>query len=242
MEICEAEGRLSEAHEYARFLVPFATANETQSALKSQLTELCHNYEENRQEAIHQKRVKKLLEWSELVLVIVGILTLILIVSYSVNKKQRGHLESQKEETEEKLRITIHEHIKELKEKDFALNMAIIEERQKAENSLKAKEIQHSAALGKAKSMIKHLQETNKMLNERKNQKNIEIEQPKASKEEYDTFLREGLCVNIKQRLKKADVYTSFDAKDYSSLALSINPNHRQTLSRLFKKTQKTIS
>ena len=99
--------------------------------------------------------------------------------------------------------------------------MAIIEERQKAENSLKAKEIQHSAALGKAKSMIKHLQETNKMLNERKNQKNIEIEQPKASKEEYDTFLREGLCVNIKQRLKKADVYTSFDAKDYSSLALS---------------------
>ena len=86
---------------------------------------------------------------------------------------------------------------------------------------MKAKELQHSAILGKAKSTIKHLQETNRMLNEHKGHENIEAEQPKAIKEEYDALMREGLCINIKQRLKKADAYTSFDAKDYSSLALS---------------------
>lgn len=221
VEICKAQGSTSEIMEYADFLVPFANLNENQGALKSQLTELCHNYEESRQENLHQKKVKKLMGWGGLVLAIMAILATIMVISYFVNKKQRGHLKAQKEETEEKLRTTIHEHIKELEEKDLALDMAITEERQKAEKSLKAKEIQHSAVLGKAKNTIRHLQEINRMLNERKGQENMETEQPKALMEEYDALMREGLCINIKQRLKKADAYTSFDAKDYSSLALS---------------------
>ena len=221
VEICEVEGSPSEAHEYARFLVPFATANETQGALKSQLATLCSQFEQSRQKTLHQKREKKLLEWGKLVLTIVAIFVSISVVSFFVNKKRRGRIEALKEETEEKLRTTINKHIKELEEKDIALNRAIIEERQKAETSLKEKEIQHSAVLGKAKNTIEHLQEINKMLNERKSKGDTETEQPKALKEEYDALMREGICVNIKQRLKKAEVYTSFDAKDYSSIALS---------------------
>ena len=221
VEICKKQDRNSESFEYAEFLVPFANLNENQGALKSQLTELCYNYEQSKQETLHQEKVKKLLGWGGLVLAIVAILVTIMVISYFVDKKQRGHLEAQKEETEEKLRTTIQEHIKELEEKDLALDMAITEERQKAEKSLKAMEIQHSAVLGKAKSTIRHLQETNRMLNERKGQEDIGMEQPKALKEEYDALMREGLCINIKQRLKKADAYTSFDTKDYSSLALS---------------------
>ena len=84
VEICEAEGRLSEAHEYARFLVPFATANETQSALKSQLTELCHNYEENRQEALHRLKTQKAaMRWGiALVLAafVVSVVSLLLVI------------------------------------------------------------------------------------------------------------------------------------------------------------------
>ncbi len=84
VEICEAEGRLSEAHEYARFLVPFATANETQSALKSQLTELCYNYEENRQEALHRLKTQKAaMRWGiALVLAafVVSVVSLLLVI------------------------------------------------------------------------------------------------------------------------------------------------------------------
>ena len=216
-EICRMQDRNFEIHEYAEFLMPFANKNENQGALKSQFTELCQKYEQGEHEALHQKRMKKLMKWGGLVLAMVALLASIMVVSYFLNKKQRIQLEAQKEETEEKLRKTIHKHIKELERKDIELNMAITEERQKAEYNLKAREIQHLAVLGKAKNTIEHLQEINKKLNEHE----TGTEHPKATIEEYDALMREGLCVNIRQRLKRADAYTSFDVKDYSSLALS---------------------
>ena len=151
-------------------------------------------------------------------LLLVAIVTSIFVF---VNKKRRRHLKAQKEETEEKLRTTIQEHIKEIEEKDFAFNMAITMERQKAQNELKAKEIQHSATLGKTRKTIEHLKEEIRVLNDRKKQDAEETEQLKSSKEEYEALMREGLCVNIRQRLKKTDAYTSFDVKDYPNLALS---------------------
>ena len=218
-EICKVQARDTEIIEFAKFLMPFANTDENQGALtKSQLTELCNNYEQGKQEILHQKKLKNLFGLGELILAIVVIFASIIVY---VNKKRRGRLEAQKEETEDKLRTTIHEHIKELEEKELDFNRAIIQERQKAQNDMMAKEIQHSAVLGKTKNTIEHLQEEIKMLNERKEQDPKETVHPKAPKEEYDALLREGLCVNIRQRLKKAEAYTSFDVKDYQSLALS---------------------
>ena len=217
-EICKVNARDTEILAYAEFLTPFANIDENQGALKSQLAELCNNYLQSKQETLHKKRVKGLLGVGKLVLLLVAIVTS--IVAF-VNKKRRRHLKAQKEETEEKLRTTIQEHIKEIEEKDFAFNMAITMERQKAQNELKAKEIQHSATLGKTRKTIEHLKEEIRVLNDRKKQDAEETEQLKSSKEEYEALMREGLCVNIRQRLKKADAYTSFDVKDYPNLALS---------------------
>jgi hypothetical protein len=61
VEICEAQGREADAIEYATFLVPFANLNENQSFLKSQLTELCHEYEQKKQETLHQNKLKETL-------------------------------------------------------------------------------------------------------------------------------------------------------------------------------------
>ena len=148
----------------------------------------------------------------------VSIFTLIVVF---VNKKRQRLLKTQKEETEKTLRKTIHDYRKELEEKEHTFHLAISEERQKAENTLKAREIQHLAALGKTKNSIIQLQEEIKLLNERKEQQGKETTQPKFPMEEYDALMREGLCVNIKQRLKKAEAYTSFDVKDYPAMALS---------------------
>lgn len=220
-KLYEMEGRPSEAIKYACFLVPYATENEAKSNLKSQLAELCHEYEQDLQETLHQKQVKKLKRWGELVMVILVTLTLILFILYYVSKKRRRYLKAQKEETEEKLRTTINKHARELEQKDLLLKTAIIEEKQKAQDDLKTREMQHSAAMGKTKSKIAYLQEEIKLLNERNYQGNNEMAQDKGSKEEYEALKLEGLCVNIRQRLKKADSFVSFNVKDFSSLALS---------------------
>ena len=58
VRICKAQGKDSEAHEFAEFLVPFANLNENNSLLKSQLAELCNEYEQSKQEntwQLHQR-------------------------------------------------------------------------------------------------------------------------------------------------------------------------------------------
>ena len=58
VRICKAQGKDSEAHEFAEFLVPFANLNENNSHLKSQLAELCNEYEQSKQEntwQLHQR-------------------------------------------------------------------------------------------------------------------------------------------------------------------------------------------
>ena len=64
VEICKTQGRTSEIMEYADFLVPFANVNENQGFMKSQLTELCHEYEQDRQEALHQQKTQKMMKWA----------------------------------------------------------------------------------------------------------------------------------------------------------------------------------
>jgi tetratricopeptide (TPR) repeat protein len=85
---------------------------------------------------------------------------------------------------------------------------------------LKAKEIHFSAVLGKAKKTIERLQEEKKVLIEVEKASKAKTEQPKIREEEYSALMKEGICINIKQRLKKADELSSFNVKDYD-LALS---------------------
>ena len=61
VEICKAQGKDSEAHEYADFLVPFANLNENNSHLKSQLAELCNEYGQSRQDRKNLRQQDKAL-------------------------------------------------------------------------------------------------------------------------------------------------------------------------------------
>ena len=66
------------------------------------------------------------------------------------------------------------------------------------------------------------LQAENKELNERiEHADMLHEERPKIRKTEYIALMNENICIDIRQRLKKAEAYSSFDVKDYASLALS---------------------
>ena len=81
---------------------------------------------------------------------------------------------------------------------------------------------QHSATIGRLKSTMARLQAENKELNERIGHEDmLQEEIPKIRNTEYVALMNESICINIRQRLKKAEAYSSFDVKDYASLALS---------------------
>ena len=82
--------------------------------------------------------------------------------------------------------------------------------------------IQHTATIGKLKRTMLRLQTENKKLNERiEHTDMIQEKNYKVRIEEYTALLNENICLNIKLRLKKAQAYSSFDVKDYASMALS---------------------
>ena len=98
VEICEAENRIDESNEYARFLVPFSTISENQSHIKSQLAKLHHNFVQERQDVLHQKRIKKNHDTVNLVIgLLFGIIAIVAIL-YLVNKKRHQNLRVQHEE------------------------------------------------------------------------------------------------------------------------------------------------
>ena len=81
---------------------------------------------------------------------------------------------------------------------------------------------QHSATIGRLKSTMVRLQAENKELNDRiEHADMIQAEKPKIRKTEYVALVNEDICISIRQRLKKAEAYSSFDVKAYASLALS---------------------
>ena len=64
VEICRVQGRITEMHVFAEFLVPFANQEENQSATKSQLTELYKDFVQNRQDLLHQQEKEKNMKWT----------------------------------------------------------------------------------------------------------------------------------------------------------------------------------
>ena len=88
VEICKTQGKDSEAHEYADFLVPFATQDENNSMIKSQLAELYNTHKQQELVRQHHKETSK--QVNRTLAVVAGMLFVILTISL-LNHKNRRH-------------------------------------------------------------------------------------------------------------------------------------------------------
>jgi tetratricopeptide (TPR) repeat protein len=82
---------------------------------------------------------------------------------------------------------------------------------------LMTRELKYSAVLEKAKKSIETLQNENHILKKKKSFHDL----PKANNGDYNALMKEGICVNIKQRVKQMEKFSSFDVKSYHSLYLT---------------------
>jgi tetratricopeptide (TPR) repeat protein len=90
VEICKVQGNTSEIMEYSDFLVPFATENENQGALKSQLTTMCQNYMLEKQKQLHQKRSNKL------VIAIPVAVIVAFVVVFAIKRRSKKQMERER--------------------------------------------------------------------------------------------------------------------------------------------------
>ena len=98
VEICKELYRISEMHEYASFLVPFATQVENKSSIKSQLAELYNNYRQHETEQQHRRRLMKQIMCSVTVVIVLLVVLLGVFVLYQKNKWKKQKLEAQIQE------------------------------------------------------------------------------------------------------------------------------------------------
>ena len=107
IEICNVQGKKTEASEYVDFLIPFANQEEIKSAVKSQLTELYKSFDQRKLEQLHRHEKKKNLRWT--IGISIGFLAVLSIVAifYHKNKRKRQLLEIQIKE--EQLTHTIQQ-------------------------------------------------------------------------------------------------------------------------------------
>ena len=93
--ICKAQGKDTEAFEYAGFLVPFANLEENQSEVKSQLTELYSAFRQAILSRHHQLEVKKntTIALTVMGVLIVGLLAYVFL--YHKNRRRKQFLEKQ---------------------------------------------------------------------------------------------------------------------------------------------------
>ena len=95
VEICRTQGREDEILEYAGFLVPFATQDENNSVIKSQLTELYKAFNQSQHERQHEKEMQRHRNRSMEVIAGLSLVTLIVLALYRNNKRRKQHLEKQ---------------------------------------------------------------------------------------------------------------------------------------------------
>lgn len=78
-EICEYQGRYDEISKYSNFLIPFATQNEDNSTLKSQLAKTYDTFIQQRQDRLNRQTIR--LRMVLIVLILAGLLFVIIILS-----------------------------------------------------------------------------------------------------------------------------------------------------------------
>ena len=97
VEICKAQGRVSEMLEYAEFLVPFANMEENNSERKSQLIELYNAFRQRKLERQHQDEIKKHAKQAIVVFGGMFVAMLAVVFFYRKNKRSKQKLETQME-------------------------------------------------------------------------------------------------------------------------------------------------
>ena len=95
VEICKVQGKISEMHEYAEFLVPFANQEENNSVIKSQLTQIFNTFGQTKSERQHQMEAKKRAKQVVVVMGSLSFVMLTIIILYVRNKQHKRKLETQ---------------------------------------------------------------------------------------------------------------------------------------------------
>ena len=103
----------------------------------------------------------------------------------------------------------------------FLATMMVAQNRKRQKWLSTQRESLLSATLEKAQETTERLLQENEVLNDQLKLKNKEQVLPRKTKKDYSVLVNEPICVNIKQRLNKAKRISSFDVKNYTSLALS---------------------
>ena len=103
VEICKTQDRASEMHEYAEFLVPFASKEENNSGIKSQLTKIYNAFLQTRTDRQHQMETKK---HAKQVIAIIGSLLFILLMIIILNVQNKRH----KRKLETQIETERHSH------------------------------------------------------------------------------------------------------------------------------------
>lgn len=103
-EIYGINGDTINSNHFALFLSQFVNAGDKQGKLHSQLTQLCKEYEQNRQESLHRQRERK--DHLALTIVVGGLLASasIVMLLYFVSKKRSTRLMSEKAKAEKQLK------------------------------------------------------------------------------------------------------------------------------------------
>ncbi|MBR3710950.1 MAG: hypothetical protein IKM99_08320 [Bacteroidales bacterium] len=94
VDICKAQSRDDEIIEFASFLIPFATQEENQSEIKSELTELYKDYSQKCLERQHHKQISRTMKWVLFVFVSVFLLLLLTTLLLHKTKKKEHDLKN----------------------------------------------------------------------------------------------------------------------------------------------------
>lgn len=90
----------------------------------------------------------------------------------------------------------------------------------KMETERTVHQMQQAALSGRLRKSNKQLRETSQQLENYLNSPNV-VEDNKTLVSDYDALMREGFCINLKQRMKEVEKFSSFDVKSFKSLALT---------------------
>ncbi|MBR4146403.1 MAG: hypothetical protein IKU00_00740, partial [Bacteroidales bacterium] len=109
VETCKYQGKKYE--QYANYLVQFANQEEKNSIIKSQLTELCNDFEKRRHDSIQKLNARKAqIRVGKVILGIVFAFLVGFIVYHFVNKRKQRILRNQKETIEKQLETERQAH------------------------------------------------------------------------------------------------------------------------------------
>ena len=93
VQTCKELGRNSESVIYAAYLVPFANQEENKSAIKTQLTTLHHEHEQDRLEFLHDRETNQIHQTVNWVVwtLLLGVLLVAVLFSKKIKNERRSH-------------------------------------------------------------------------------------------------------------------------------------------------------